>query len=92
MSHVSHSTLLKEKIDAVKKERMTIITFAEKHSLSPHVRVALPAKNMTAEQRRQAQSERAAAIIEMVSTAEQYSNIVHLIKPYDIRKRSGWRH
>eukprot|EP00981_Chlorochromonas_danica_P001992 scaffold409_cov167-Ochromonas_danica.AAC.24 len=53
-----------EKIEIVKKERNAIIAFTEKRSQSPH-RSSSPPKNMTAEQMRTAQAEKAAALIEM---------------------------
>eukprot|EP01031_Cornospumella_fuschlensis_P032598 gene32598-39414_t len=56
----------KEKIESVRKERNVIIGFTEKRSLSPQGRSQSPGKQqLTAEQLRQQQASRAAALIEM---------------------------
>lgn len=60
--------LIVEKIESVRKERGVIVGFTEKRSLSPQGRSQSPGKpQMTAEQLRQQQASRAAALIEMVS-------------------------
>lgn len=54
-----------EKIDAVRKERNIIMSFSEKRGQSP-VRAGQGTANMTAEQMRIAQAEKAAALIALV--------------------------